>query len=410
MKYIFSLISFLFLSQLLSAQDSISVLFVGNSYTYVNDLPATLSSLAQSMSRKVTYQTKANGGYTFQNHATDASTYSAMHAKNWDVVVLQGQSQEPSFPYDQVNSGTLPYAHQLSDSAYAINTCGNVMYYMTWGREAGDSQWDSINTFDKMNQRLYAAYLRIADSSHSALVAPVGAVWKYVRDQYPTIGLYASDGSHPSEAGTYLAACTFYAALFRSSPDGASFVGNLDQQTATQLQQAAANIVLSGMETFHLHPLSEPTFANFFYDINNLTVQFTNLSAQSLSYAWDFGDGMTAVQEYPQHTYSGTGSYPVQLVVQSACNTDTLVRNLYLGTAGLDEMYATEPYWVLENDEYIIRNVSPESLVMTYNALGQRVAYQFDTVQGIVRVSGKEVWVATRIVNGDKRYVFTMKR
>lgn len=410
MKYIFSLISFLFLSELLLAQDSISVLFVGNSYTYVNDLPATLSSLAQSMNQKVTYQTKANGGFTFQNHATDASTYSAMHAKTWDVVVLQGQSQEPAFPYDQVNSGTLPYARQLSDSAYAINACGNVMYYMTWGRKTGDPQWDSINTFDKMNQRLYTAYLRIADSSHSAMVAPVGAVWKYVRDQYPAIELYASDGSHPSEAGTYLAACTFYAALFRASPNGASFIGNLDQQTATQLQQAATHIVLPGMETFHLHPVSEPTFANFFYHVNTLTVQFTNLSAQSLNYAWDFGDGITAVQEHPQHTYAGVGNYTIRLIAESACNTDTLVRNLSLGTAGLDEMYGTEPYWAYENDVYIIRNVSPESLVITYNALGQRVDHQFDTIQGVVYVYGKESWVAARIVNGGKRYVFTMKR
>ena len=39
------------------------------------------------------------------------------------------------------------------------------MFFMTWGRENGDPQWDSISTFNKMNLRLRNAYLRFADSS-----------------------------------------------------------------------------------------------------------------------------------------------------------------------------------------------------------------------------------------------------
>ena len=75
-----------------------------------------------------------------------------MNSEDWDYVVLQGQSQEPSFPYGQVNSQTLPFAMQLADSAQTISTCSQAMFFMTWGRQNGDPQWDSINTFDK-NER-----------------------------------------------------------------------------------------------------------------------------------------------------------------------------------------------------------------------------------------------------------------
>jgi hypothetical protein len=194
----------------LLAQDSISVLFIGNSYTYVNDLPGTLGSLATSLGKEITIDSKTNGGYTFQNHTTDPLTFSKIHSKPWDVVVIQGQSQEPSFPDSQVDSQTLPYALQLSDSIWVNNSCGNVMYYMTWGRQNGDSQWSEINTFEKMNTRLYNAYMRMADSSDRSMVSPVGRVWSYVRANHPTINLYNADQSHPSLEGTYLAACTFY--------------------------------------------------------------------------------------------------------------------------------------------------------------------------------------------------------
>ena len=75
------------------AQDSISVLFIGNSYTYVNDLPTMLRDLSASLNKEVTIGSKTNGGFTFQNHANDPLTYAAINQNLWDVVVIQGQSQ-----------------------------------------------------------------------------------------------------------------------------------------------------------------------------------------------------------------------------------------------------------------------------------------------------------------------------
>lgn len=326
----------LFIStNLVIAQDSISVLFIGNSYTYYNDLPGSLSSLATSLGDEVTVDSKSNGGFTFQNQLDDPLTQTKIELKPWDFVILQGQSQEPSFPYDQVNSATLPPAVALADSVYANSYCSQVMYFMTWGRQVGDPQWDSINTFDKMNLRLRNAYVRIADSAEAS-VSPVGIAWKYVRDNYPTINLYNADGSHPSIEGTYLAACTFYASTFRKSPVGATFTLGLDATTAGILQNAAEIAVLDSLETWHLRPKDEISLADFHFDIIGNTVQFTNDSWRSTDYEWNFGDGNTSSMENPQNTYLNTGTYSVELIASSECGDDTISYELEIIVGGIN--------------------------------------------------------------------------
>lgn len=337
----------------LLAQDSISVLFIGNSYTYVNDLPGTLGSLATSLGKEITIDSKTNGGYTFQNHTTDPLTYSKIHSKPWDVVVIQGQSQEPSFPDSQVDTQTLPYALQLSDSIWANNSCGNVMYYMTWGRQNGDSQWSEINTFEKMNTRLYNAYMRMADSSDRSMVSPVGRVWSYVRANHPTINLYNADQSHPSAEGTYLAACTFYTSLFQQSPVGSNFYGGLNTTTAGILQAAAATVILDSLDHFHLHPVDEPTQANFSIVQNGETVQFTNESSRAVTYSWSFGDGQTSTTTDVQHTFGSNGNYTIQLIASSPCNSDMMSIQISVNSLGLTDLNP-EQIQIITQDEFIM--------------------------------------------------------
>jgi len=327
----------LLLGTIALAQDSISVLFIGNSYTYVNDLPTVFTQLTTSLGDEATVDSKSNGGFTFQNQLNDAATHTKIHARPWDFVVLQGQSQEPSFPTSQVNSATLPPAVSLADSVYANNFCSQAMYFMTWGRQVGDPQWDSINTFDKMNGRLRDAYVRISDSAQ-ACVAPVGVAWKYVRDNYPTINLYQADGSHPSVEGTYLAACTFYASAFRKPSVGATYTAGLDATTALQLQTAADLAVLDSLDTWHLRPKEEIAIADFHYVQNGSSVQFFNDSWRATDYTWDFGDMTTASFVNGTHTFASSGTYPVQLIAQNECGSDTIIVNVQVTVAGIESL------------------------------------------------------------------------
>src|SRR5689334_14671481 len=89
-----------------------SVLFIGNSYTYVNNLPEMFRQLALSLGDTVTVGSSMPGGYTFEMHSTYAPTLAAIHSEDWDFVVLQEQSQIPSFPQAQVEEECYPFAAQ----------------------------------------------------------------------------------------------------------------------------------------------------------------------------------------------------------------------------------------------------------------------------------------------------------
>ncbi len=313
-------------------QDSISVLFIGNSYTSTFDLPNTFKNLSNSLGDAVYVDSKSNGGFTFQNHVNDPMTYQKINSKTWDYVIIQGQSQEPSFPYSQVNSNTLPFAVQLADSVKSNHLCSQVNYFMTWGRQNGDSQWDSINTFDKMNWRLRNAYLRISDSANAS-VTPSGIAWKYVRDSFPSVNLFSSDGSHPSQAGTYLNACTFYTSLFHKSPVGASYLGGLDQVTAETLQTVARDIVFDSIQTWKLKHHDSLVKVNFSStETGSNQYQFNVSSEYVTDLFWEFGDGTTSIEENPNHLFALPGTYNVLLIGYSECGSDTAFQVITINT------------------------------------------------------------------------------
>ena len=234
MNRIFS-ITFAFGLVLSLQAQSTHVLFIGNSYTGVNDLPEMTRQLALSIGDTLVVASSSPGGMTFQGHTTNATTQSLIDQGNWDFVVLQEQSQLPSFPPSQVASDCLPYAQALVDTVRARTPCAEAVFYMTWGRENGDADncafWPPVCTYEGMQQRLRMSYLQMAQDN-SAECAPAGMAWKRVREDFPTIDLYASDGSHPSVAGSYLVACTMYSTFFRTSTVGATFTSSLDPATA----------------------------------------------------------------------------------------------------------------------------------------------------------------------------------
>ncbi len=329
--------SFLTLSNIILAQDSVSVLFIGNSYTDVNSLPTLLNNLTISKGDKLTFDSRTQGGATFKNHSENSLTYSKIHSKPWDYVIMQGQSQEVSFSDSQVNSQSLPYAKQIADSVYSAKYCTELMLFMTWGYLNGDSQWAPISTYEGMQLRTRNGYQRIADSVQAS-VAPVGAAWKYVRDNHPTINLYSGDGSHPSFEGSYLAACTFYASLYRKSPVGATYYGSLSQAVAEQLQHAAEIAVMDSLDLWHLRSLGNHTIADFSVVQNGAQVICTNKSWKAQSFDWTFGDGGSSTDKNPVYNYTLNGSFSIELDATSECDSDRTDKLVQVTAVGLNDI------------------------------------------------------------------------
>ncbi len=296
------------------SQDIKNILFIGNSYTASNNLPSIVDVLAKSAGDEITFETSTGGGQTLQNHSNSAATISKIQQANWDYVVLQEQSQMPSFPMSQVQVQVFPYAKILCDTIRYYNNCTTPMFFMTWGRENGDASncasWPPVCTYEGMDSLLNLRYRMMADSNE-ALVSPVGAVWNYIRNQYPTIDLYSSDGSHPSLEGSYAAACTFYTMIFQKSPLLITNDYGLNHMDADNIRNAAKIVVYDSLSKWNINKFNPQ--ADFVVTNIGDSIFTANNSKYSDSYLWSFGDGTTSTLFEPMHKYSNSQTYTISL-------------------------------------------------------------------------------------------------
>jgi hypothetical protein len=143
--------------------------------------------------------------------------------KRYDYVVLQEQSTLP------VKNAKRMYENiRLFDDVIKTADAKTVLY-MTWARR-----------HEPQNQKLITdAYNSIGAELH-AIVVPVGEAWKAFLAKHKTPALHDADKSHPSPAGSYLAACVFYSVLYSESPLGIDNpIKSLSAKDAAALQKIA---------------------------------------------------------------------------------------------------------------------------------------------------------------------------
>ncbi len=306
------------------------VLFIGNSYTYVNDLPLLISDMASTTGDTLIYDFNTPGSYTLSAHCSNSVTLNKIKAGGWDYVVLQEQSQLPSLSQPEVEQYTLPYARKLDSLIHVYSPCAETIFYMTWGRKNGDQDncptWPYVCTYAGMDSLLHARYMLMADSNHAS-VSPVGAAWHYVRDHYPAIELYQADESHPSPEGTYVAGCSFYTAIFKKPADSVTYNFSLNPTDAANIRDAATKVVYDSMSHWHIG--AHEVYAAFQHTLTAKTVTFSNTSMNAVQYHWDFGDGQTSTAAAPAHTYTQFGNYTVTLIVTGVKGcSDTTVKTV----------------------------------------------------------------------------------
>jgi len=342
------LILIIILSQTTQAQVK-NVLFLGNSYTGVNNLPQLIKDVALSFGDTISTDQNIPGGHQLIQHSTNSTTLSKIASRNWDNVVIQEQSQKPSFSPTQVAADVYPYAQILCDSVRANYSCSEPVFYMTWGRKNGDASncasYPPICTYNGMQQRLRESYMQMG-TDNNATISPVGAAWKTVRDSFPSIDLYAADESHPSIYGSYLAACVFYATLYQKSPIGSTYIpATISANDALNLQTVASYTVLDSLPLWRIN--ANMPIANFNYSSGG-TVNFNNTSTNGNTYSWDFGDGNTSTLQNPNNTYTSDGNYTVELITFStdSCFSDTITQNIVITSTGVKKTY-TQNYFII---------------------------------------------------------------
>jgi Secretion system C-terminal sorting domain/PKD domain len=330
MKVFFTTIAVLNCFLSLAQQNTKRVLFLGNSYTYYNNLPQMLSDIASSTGDNIIFDSNTPGGHTLQEHSNNTLSQNKIGVGNWDYVVLQEQSQLPSLPISEVNTNVFPYARKLDSIINLKNACAETIFYMTWGRKNGDgsncSIWPPVCTYLGMDSLLSIRYKTMANNNN-ALVSPVGAVWKKLRQSFPQIELYQTDESHPVEAGSYAAACCFYTIIFKKNPLFVNFNSTLSATDAANIRSVVKQIVYDSLLNWNVGKYDPK--ANFTYSlIGTNEFKFTNTSLNTDTYSWDFGDGVTSNLGNPVHQFLNSGSFSIKLISSKCGKKDTTYQTI----------------------------------------------------------------------------------
>ena len=184
------------------------VLFIGNSYTFYNDLPGLFAAITAASGEPWIVDSIAIAGATVADHLANPEVATTL-AEGWDHVVIQGQSYEPIVEQAAFEQAVVDLAALVDETSPGAE----LVLYETWAREAGNPLLAELGlTPEQMQQGLSDGYAAAAQAS-GARVAPVGQAWAQALVEAPTIDLFDPDGSHPSLAGSFLADCVFFAVL-----------------------------------------------------------------------------------------------------------------------------------------------------------------------------------------------------
>lgn len=230
-----------------AASDSLQILFVGNSYTFYNDLPAMVSKLAASQGVKLAPSRALKGGESLKGHLNHPFLPKILKQGGFDYVVIQDASYRPSYSVKYVVDSVYPYAAAIDSLAKAGSPGVKTVYYMTWGHKDGilhhKTDYPFNRTYHDMQERLKLSYLEMA-YENGGLCAPVGIAWETVVNERPDIELYSlKDRHHPSKAGSYLAACVIAGTVLGKPVRSTCYFG-LQPDVALFLQDIAAKVVL----------------------------------------------------------------------------------------------------------------------------------------------------------------------
>lgn len=226
------------------------MLFIGNSYTFYNNLPALLTNMVKSAGEKLPVLVKAHtpGGCTLIKHAKDPKAMALISEGNWDVVVVQGQSQEAAL--SEVSETTredfLAGGKELGKRIREKSPKARIILYQTWARHP-DAWKDpgkkaGVGSSPKeMQQWNHTWYARLAsEMPGGATVAPVGDAWEVCQAKNPELRLHIKDNSHPTFAGSYLAGLMLYRAIYTKKPlSSIRFKGSLTDKDVAALKASA---------------------------------------------------------------------------------------------------------------------------------------------------------------------------
>jgi len=199
------------------------ILFIGNSFTARNNVPELIAQLAAARGQQLQHQLIQAGGASLRMHWNKGEAQRAIKQTGYDYVVLQEQSTLPVKNPQRFHENVRLFNETIKASG------AKTALYLTWARKNAPETQAALTD----------AYTTIGEELGSTVV-PAGVAWQNFLRKHSSPALHDKDQSHPTLAGSYLAACVFLAVLFNENPTGiASDLKGLTQAEAELLQKTA---------------------------------------------------------------------------------------------------------------------------------------------------------------------------
>ena len=244
------LAAFLMLASFAYAEDPQRILFIGNSYTGVNKLPDVFLEIVKDSGRaSPVVKSSTPGGRTLKQHLGIAGSMKLIDDGGWDVVVLQGQSQEPAIAEvdETVRKEFVESAAELCKRIRAKSPKAKIYFYETWARHA--DYWKAAKKGadvganpKEMQARLRKWYGFVAKENLATLV-PCGDAWELNYASSAAVRLHTKDHSHPEFVGTYLNVVIFFGKIYDVKAPSPKWTGKLDEAQAKLMQGYAAEVL-----------------------------------------------------------------------------------------------------------------------------------------------------------------------
>jgi hypothetical protein len=202
---------------------TLRVLFIGNSLTAANDLPAIVESFSRARGRRTVATTAVTANnFSLEDHWNQGNARAAVAKGGWSVVVLQqGPSALPE-------SRVLLRDYTKRFAAEITRVGARTALYMVWPSQARSRDFDDVS-------ESYA----LAARDVGATLLPAGDAWREAWRRNASLALYADDGFHPSGLGSYLAALAIWRVLSAQSAVGLPGPRGVSADTLRLLQEAA---------------------------------------------------------------------------------------------------------------------------------------------------------------------------
>ena len=214
-----------------------TVLILGNSRVYYNNMPYMLREIADSACSPVRYAiaSRTIGGARFEELWNDATAQSLLK-RHWDLVILQGESGGQTS--DAASAGFARYGEKLAAAAAATNS--PVALIVNWAYAESLYADLAPGARSRHISAIEASHRGLAASANASLIETV-QVWEEAHAADRSLALTLADGNHPTRAGTYLSALMVYGFLADDRIAKVTFSpSGVDEKAAREIRDLVA--------------------------------------------------------------------------------------------------------------------------------------------------------------------------